>query len=140
MDAGVGGERLQRVGRCGWKQDRRELGRVEPLERTERGPLEEREVEADVVSGDRRSGDERRDPASDRLERRRAGEVAVAYAGQSSDRRADPEARIDERAEALPERRRTVLLEMHAHGADLDDAVRLRVEPGGLDIERDELQ
>jgi len=29
---------------------------------------------------------------------------------------------------------------MHAHRADLDDAVRLRVEPGGLDVERDELQ
>jgi len=27
-----------------------------------------------------------------------------------------------------------------AHGTDLDDAVRLRVEPGGLDVERDDVQ
>jgi hypothetical protein len=29
---------------------------------------------------------------------------------------------------------------MHAHGTDLDDAVRLRVEPGGLEVEGDEFQ
>jgi hypothetical protein len=29
---------------------------------------------------------------------------------------------------------------MHTHRADLDDAVRLRVEPGGLDVERDDVQ
>ena len=140
MDARVGGERLQRVGRRGWQQDRGELGRIEPLERTERGPLEEREVEADVVSGDRRAGDERRDAARHRLERRRAGEIAVADAGETADRRADADAGIDERAEALAERRRAVLLEMHANRADLDDAVGLRVEPGGLDVERDDFQ
>jgi hypothetical protein len=29
---------------------------------------------------------------------------------------------------------------VHAHGADLDDAVGLRIEPGGLEVEGDEVQ
>ena len=123
MDARVGGERLQRVRRRGWNQDRRKLGRVEPLERTERGALEEREVEADVVPCDRRSRDERGDAARDRLQRGCAGEVAVADPGETRDRRTDADAGIDERAEALTQRRRAVLLETHPYRADLDDAV-----------------
>jgi hypothetical protein len=92
------------------------------------------------VARDGRARDQRRDAIDDRPERRCADEIAVTDPGQARDRGADADTGVDERAEALAERGGSVLLETHAHRADLDDAVRLRVEPGGLDVERDELQ
>lgn len=92
------------------------------------------------MAGDRGSRDERGDAADDRFERWRTDEVAITDAGKARDRAADIDVGIDERAVALAERRGSVLLETDADRADLDDAVRLRVEPGGLDVERDELQ
>jgi hypothetical protein len=92
------------------------------------------------VADDRQSIDERGDAIDDRFERGRADEIAVADSRETCDRGPDVDTRVDERAVSLAERRGAVLLEAYAYRADLDDAVRLRVEPGGLDVERDELQ
>ena len=140
VDSRVGSERLQRVRRCRGPEDRRELRSVESFEWSQRCALKEREIESDVVARDRRSCDERRDAPDDRLECRRADEVAVTDPGEARDRRADVDAGVDERAVPLAQCGGAVLLETNAHRADLDDAVRLRVEPGGFDVERDELQ
>jgi hypothetical protein len=87
-----------------------------------------------------RTRDERGKPASDRLERGSTTENLIADPREARHRGPDLDAGSDERAEALAERDGTVVLDTKTHRADLDDAVRLRVEPGGLDVERDELQ
>ncbi|MDE3113155.1 MAG: hypothetical protein KGK34_09465 [Chloroflexota bacterium] len=73
------------------------------------------------------------------LERRRAREVAVGDAGQARDRPRQRAARVDEGDEAIGRRERAVRRRGQADGTDLDDAVRDRIEAGGLEVDRDEL-
>jgi len=70
----------------------------------------------------------------------RANEIGVANAGEARDDRGERGARVDEGAEALADGDSAVCGEVDARGADLDDAVAVRVETGGLEIEGDELQ
>jgi hypothetical protein len=87
-----------------------------------------------------RAGDEAGDSADDRLERGSAEKILIADAGEARDRGPNADAGSDECAEALAQGDGAVVLDAKAHRSDLDDAVRLRVEPGGLDVERDEFQ
>jgi hypothetical protein len=136
----VGGEPLQRVGRRARQEDRGELGGVEPRELGDAGALEEGSVEADVVADERRPVAEERAEAGDRVVRRwRAGEVGVADTGDAPDHPGERLTRIDEGDEAASLRERAVSRWREADRSDLDDAVDRRVEPGGLDVDRDQL-
>jgi acyl-coenzyme A synthetase/AMP-(fatty) acid ligase len=92
------------------------------------------------VTGHRRTRDERREPAEHRLEHGRPEKIVVTDAGETRDHAIQVHARIDEAAEARSHRDGAVLFDADADRADLDDAVQLRVEPGGLEVEGDELQ
>jgi hypothetical protein len=140
MDAGVGRERLQRVGGRLRPQDRRELDRIEARAPRQAGGLEESQVEPYVVAGDGRVTGERGETGDRLRQRRPADEIGVVYAGQARDRGPDRDAGIDERRETFADRDAAVDTEDAARRADLDDAVRPRIESGRLDVERDELQ
>jgi hypothetical protein len=140
MDAGVGGERLQRVGGRGGQEDRGELDGVEARAPRQAGLLEESEVESDVVPGDGRLTDEGGETRDRLRQRRRADKIGVADAGQARDRGADRNAGVDERRETFADGDAALDTEDAARRADLDNAVGRRIESGRLDVERDELQ
>src|SRR5581483_4126270 len=140
VDLRGGRERLERVRRRGRHEDRGELHGVEPLVRREAGALEEGQVEGDVVADHRRVADERRERGQRGRDGRRPGEVGVADPGETRDRGTDGDARIDERREAIGDGHAAVALETDADGADLDDAVYIRVEAGRLEVEGYQIQ
>ena len=127
-------ERLQRIGRRGGLDDRRELDGVEAIARRQAGALEEGEIEADVVPEDRHRAEERVEPRERDLRPWRAGQILVADAGEARDDRLERRAGIDERGEALANAHRAFAVERHARGADLDDAICGRVEPGRFEV------
>lgn len=140
-DLGVRGQQLERVRRRAREDDRGELGRVEARHiRIEAGALEEGNVEADVVPDERRSVAEERAQAGHCLGgRRRAHEVVGADPGQPRHGGAERAAGVDERDEAVGQGDAAGAVDGEADGADLDDAVEVRVEARRLEIDRDEL-
>jgi len=130
---------LERIGRGRGHEHRRKLRGVQALRPgREAVPLEEGEIEADVVPDEGRLAREGREPTDRVRDGRRADEVLVLDAGEPRDRRADVAARIDERAEPLA-RLDAVRRQSNAYRADLDDPIRLRIEPRRLQVDRDEL-
>ena len=65
------------------------------------GVVEEPDVEAGVVRGERRVAGEREEAADRELRPGRAAQLGVAQAGQARDRRRQRDARVDERLERL---------------------------------------
>jgi hypothetical protein len=130
---------LERIRRGRGHEHRRKLRGVQALRPgREAVPLEEGEIEADVVPDEGRLAREGREPTDRVRDGRRADEVLVLDAGEPRDRRADVAARIDERAEPLA-RLDAVRRQSNAYRADLDDPIRLRIEPRRLQVDRDEL-
>ena len=135
----LSGEALQRVRRGHGQEHRCEVRGIEPLRAgSEAVVLEEGEIEADVVPDEHRIAGEGGE-ARDRVRHRWcSGEIIVMDPREPCDRRREVATGIDERAEPLPGLR-AVRRETDPHGTDLDDAIRLRIEPRGLQVERDEL-
>src|SRR5207245_8198036 len=84
--------------------------------------------------------EERAEAGHGLLERRRAGEVLVMDAREARDRRVQRLAGVHEGRETLADGEDAVRVERDTRGADLDDALDRRVEPGGLQVYRDKLQ
>ena len=143
QDRRVGGEPLERVARSGRQQDRRELGGVEAVgARSQSGTLEERGVEADVVTDQARRSiaeGERAERRHRDLGSRRAHEVVVADPGEAHDRRRERAARIDEGHEPLAEDDAAFLVEPDADRSDLDDPLALGFVSGRFDVDGDEV-
>lgn len=89
--------------------------------------------EAEGVSLGFDKASERRDRLGDRWG---ADEVLVPDAGQARDGAREPASGIDERGEALADRDLADFVEGDPCRADLDDPVALRIEAGGLQVER----
>ena len=102
----------------------------EPLDRA----VDEADVEAGVVSAERRVAGEREEPADRELGSRRAAELGVLQAGQPRDRRRQRHAGLHERLERVRDLER-----LDANRTDLADAVTTRGEPGRLEVEDDDL-
>jgi len=101
--------------------------------------LEKGEIEANVVPDDGGRSDERGELAKRDRGWWRAPQILVADAGESRDRGMQIDARVDEGAETLADVHRSVWCEADVGSADLDDGIGRRIEPGGLEVERDEL-
>ncbi len=138
-DAVVGRETLQRVrGRRG-QEHRCEVCGVEALRvGREAVPLEKGEIEVDVMPDEDRIAGEGSETRDRGFDGGRVAEVRIADPGQPRDRRPDVAAWIDERTEALA-RIGALGREPDAYGADLDDPIRLRIEPRRFQVDRDEL-
>ena len=87
------------------------------------GVVEEADVEAGVVRGERRVAGEREEAPDRELRPRRAAQLGVAQARQPRDRRRQRDARVDERLERLGDLER-----LDAHRADLAHPVARRAE------------
>ena len=96
--------------------------------------VEEADVEAGVVRGERCVAGEREEAADGELRTRCAAQLGVAQAGQPGDRRRERDPGLDERLERLGDLER-----LDAHRADLAHAVARGREPGRLEVEDDEL-
>ena len=95
--------------------------------------LEEVEVELDVLPDDRQIADELGQLRHDAGRGRRRSNRDVVDTGQLLHFRRDRLARIDQGLPPLLDARAT-----KAHDTDLDDRVGLDIEPGRLEVERDE--
>ena len=142
-DRRIGGKALERVGRRGRQQDRREIGGVEPL-RAQRdpGPLEKSDVEADVVSDENRRPIAKREAGESGygvLAGGRPGELLVGYTGQSPDGRRQRPPGVGEREKAFTELDRPIRPQPDADRTDLDDPLTLGLVPGRLEVDRYEL-
>ena len=142
-DAGFHRKALERVRRGRREDDRGEIGRVEAPGRARKpGPLEERDVEADVVAQQpgraTAAGEECREGRHRVFGRRCAGEVGLADPGEARDDARQRAAGVHEGLEALADLERPIRREADARRADLDDPLGRRVEPGRLDVDRDE--
>ena len=133
---------LEQFGQCreievirGRQQHRRDLpGVVGRPRQIDTGARQEVEVELDVLSDDRAIPDEGGELARDPLEPRRVRDIAVGDARQLLDLRRNQPPGVDQRVELL-----AAAVAVEARRADLRDLVDLRVEPGRLEVERDEL-
>ncbi len=97
--------------------------------------VEEADVEARVVRGERCVAGEREEPPDGDLGSRRAAQLHIAETGQPRDGRRKRDAGLYERLERLGDLERR-----DAHGADLADAVARGGQPRRLEIENDELR
>ena len=122
----------------GRQQDPREVERVEDQPRPERlgeQRSQEEQVEGAAVGDQRGVAAEIGEPRG-RLGRRRAAEdVVVGEADEALDGEGDRHLRIDDHLELVDRTHRLVV----AHRADLEDAIAARREPGGLEVEGDEM-
>lgn len=65
--------------------------------------------------------------------------MLVADTGEARDPRREGPFRVDERREPLADGDAAIALEADARRSDLDDAVGAGIEPGGLEVERYEV-
>src|SRR5262249_60934556 len=93
-------------------------GRAPPPGQALDGPVEEADVEARVVRGERRVTREREEAAYGELRKRCGSQFRVVQAGQAGDRGWKRHPRADEGLEGVPHLER-----LDADGADLADAV-----------------
>ena len=107
----------------------RQPGACQPL----RLAVEERQVEARVVSDEHRVAGEREEPPHGDPGARLSAQRRVAKTRQCADRRPDRRAGIHQRLELLRE-----LELMHAHRPDLADARRAGAQAGRLQVDDDE--
>ena len=98
------------------------------------GAIEEADVEARVVGGERRVARERQEPTHRELRTRRGAQLGVAKPRQPDDRGRKRDAGTDERLERLLELQR-----LDPDGADLAHPVARGREACGLEVEDDEL-
>jgi hypothetical protein len=142
-ELGIRGQPLQRVGSRRRQDDRGDLRGIEALGALgETGPLEETDIEADVVPDEARWSIPTGEGAEggDRLIRRRcSNELVIMDAGQPDDGRRKRSLWIDEGLESFAQRDRSVGGEGETDRADLDDPLALGVVAGRLDVEGDEL-
>src|SRR6476619_7904793 len=98
------------------------------------GAIEEADVEAGVVGGERRVARERQEPTHGELRTRGDAQLRVAKPSQPNDRGREGDAGTDERLEGLLEPQR-----LDPDSTDLAYPVTRRGEAGGLEVEDDEL-
>ncbi len=109
---------------------RRDPTARQALDRT----VDEPDVEAGVVRSERGVAREREEPSDRELRPGSASQLGVAEAREARDRGRKRDARLDERLERVGDLER-----LHPNRADLADPVATRGEPGGLEVEHDDL-
>ena len=92
-------------------------------------------VEADVVAGQYGAAGEVAQRREGIAERRCAAHIGVADVHEACDGQRDRHSRVDERREVFDD----LQVGAQAHRADVDDPIVLRIQPGGLGVEDDEL-